>query len=151
MKIYLGANVKLVIVKKIPEIIPADKSVRLNFYILAASYVLLLLLIEPIISYLLLFDVNQSNLSLINELSEKKERLTYIAYGSLRMLPLLVFAWFGYRILSSAQLPPARMKLPFAVPLKKGKDAKVIGLFLIGLSLLFIAQNISYMINQLMH
>ena len=131
--------------KKIPEIIPADKSIRLNFYILAASYVLLLLLIEPIISYLLLFDVNQLNLSLINELSEKKERLT------LRMLPLLVFAWFGYRILSSAKLPPARMKLPFAVPLKKGKDAKVIGLFIIGLSLLFVAQNISYTTNQLMH
>jgi len=135
--------------KKPPEIIPADQGIKLNFYIFVAGYILLLLLLEPIIDYFLLFDVNDSNLMLINEVNQKKMALTSIAYGMLRMFPLLLVAWFGYRILSSAQLPPARMKLPFAVPLQRGRNAKVLGLFIISLSLLFIAQNIVYVTRQI--
>lgn len=135
--------------KKPPEIVPANQSIKLNFYIFVASYILLLFLLEPIIDYLLLFDVNDSNLMLIDEMNQKKKVLTSIAYGMLRMFPILLAAWFGYRILSSAQLPPARMKLPFAVALQRGRNAKVLGLFIIGLSLLFIAQNIVYVTRQL--
>lgn len=135
--------------KKPPEIIPADQSIKFNFYIFVAVYILLLLLLEPVIDYFLLFDVNDSNLMLINESNQKKMMLTSIAYGMLRMFPLLLVAWFGYRILSSAQLPPARMKLPFAVPLQRGRNAKVLGLFIISISLLFIAQNIVYVTRQI--
>ena len=135
--------------KKLPEIVPANQSIKLNYYIFVAVYILLLFLLEPVIDYFLLFDVNDSNLMLINEANQKKTVLTSIAYGMLRMFPLLLVAWFGYRILSSAQLPPARMKLPFAVPLQRGRNAKVIGLFIISLSLLFIAQNIVYVTRQI--
>lgn len=135
--------------KKPPEIIPANQSIKLNFYIFVAAYILLLLLLEPVIDYFLLFDVKDSNLMLINEANQMKMAITPIAYGMLRMFPLLLVAWFGYRILSSAQLPPARMRLPFAVPLQRGRNAKVLGLFIISLSLLFIAQNIVYVTRQI--
>ena len=135
--------------KKLPEIVPGDQSIKLNFYILIAVYILLLFLLEPIINYFLLFNVNSSNLELINELTQKKKILSVVAYGTLRLIPVLLFAWFGYRILSSAKLPPARMLLPFSVPAQKGRNAKVIGLFIISLSLLFIAQNIAYVAKQL--
>lgn len=135
--------------KKPNEIVPANQSIKLNFYIFAASYILLLFLLEPVINYFLSFDINDSNLMLINEMNQKKTALTAIAYGMLRMFPLLLVAWFGYRVLSSARLPPARMKLPFAVPSQRGRNAKVLGLFIISLSLLFIAQNIVYVTRQL--
>ena len=96
-----------------------------------------------------MFDINQSNLELIKELNGKKYFLTYMAYGILQLLPMMIFAWFGYRTLSSAQLPPARMELPFAVPLQKGRNAKIIGISIMGFSLLFMAQNIVYVIKQL--
>lgn len=135
--------------KKPPEIIPADQSIKLNFYIFIAAYILLLLLLEPVIDYFLLFDVKDSNLMLINKADQMKMAITPIAYGMLRMFPLLLAAWFGYRILSSAQLPPARMRLPFAVPLQRGRSAKVLGLSIISLSLLFVAQNIVYVTRQI--
>lgn len=106
--------------KKQAEIVPANKSLKINFYILIASYILLLILLEPIIDYFLLFDVNSSNLMLINELSQKKIILSNTAYGTLRMLPMLWLVWFGYRVLSSARLPPARMSLPLLFHCKKG-------------------------------
>lgn len=135
--------------RKPSKIIPANKSLKITFQIIIAIYILLLLLLEPIINYFLLFNINDQNVALINDLNEKKSFLTHIAYGMLRLLPMLVLAWFGYRILSSAKLPPARMVLPFAVPEQKGRNAKVIGLFIISLALLFIAQNIAYVTKEL--
>ena len=134
--------------RKLPKIISANKSLKINFYIAIACYILLLLLLEPIISYLLLFDINQSNLVLINALNEKKSFLTYIAYGILRLFPMMILAWFGYRVLSSAQLPPAKMGLPFAVPLQKGRNAKIIGISIMAFALLFMAQNVAYVVKH---
>jgi len=135
--------------KKLPKIIPANKDLRINFYIVLAFYILMLILLEPMIDYLLLFDVNKTNIELVTRLNEKKYFLMHIVYGLLRLLPMMVLAWFGYRILSSAQLPPARMELPFAVPEKKGRSAKLIGFSIISLALLFLAQNIVYMTQQI--
>ena len=135
--------------RKLPKIIPANKTLRLNFYLALASYILMLLILEPVIDYFLLFDVNKSNLELIHKLNERKVLLINIIYGALRLLPMMILIWFGYRILSSAQLPPARMELPFAVPAQKGRSAKVIGIFIISLALLFMAQNIVYMSQQI--
>ena len=137
--------------KKPPEIIPANQHLKINFYIFIAFYILLLIFIEPIIDYFLSLDVNNSNVLYINELNQKKKFLSLMSYGLLGLLPMLLLAWFGYRILSSAKLPPARMELPFAVPLQKGRNAKIIGLFIISLALLFTAQNIAYMTKQLLN
>ena len=135
--------------KKLPEIVPGDKNIRLNLYIFTAIYLLLLISLESVIDYFLMFNVNNTNLAMVNELIQKKKVLTIISYGTLRMVPMLLLIWFGYRIISSARLPPARMLLPFSVPKQKGRNAKVTGLVIISLSLLFIAQNITYTLQQL--
>lgn len=135
--------------KKLPEIVPGDKNSRLNLYIFTAIYLLLLISLESVIDYFLMFNVNSANLAMVNELVQKKKVLTIISYGILRMVPMLLLIWFGYRIISSARLPPARMLLPFSVPKQEGRNAKVTGLVIISLALLFIAQNITYTLQQL--
>lgn len=137
--------------KKRVEIIPADHDVQLNFYIITASYILLLISIEPITDYFLMININGMNLSMINVINEKKKFITHTAYGMLRMLPMLLLAWFAYRVIASARLPPAQMKLPFSLPLKTGRTAKIVGLCLMTLSLLFIAQGIVYTVQALVH
>jgi hypothetical protein len=135
--------------KKLPEIVPGDKNSRLNLYIFTAIYLLLLISLESVIDYFLMFNINSANLDMVNELVQKKKVLTIISYGILRMVPMLLLIWFGYRIISSARLPPARMLLPFSVPKQEGRNAKVTGLVIISLALLFIAQNITYTLQQL--
>ena len=135
--------------KKLPEIVPADHNVKINFYIVLAIYILLLVSLESIIDYFLLININGSNIPIIEEIDKKKKVIVHTAYGMLRILPMLLLGWFGYRILSSAKLPPARMNLPFAVPLQSGRKAKIIGFVLMSLSLLFIAQGMAYTIQQL--
>ena len=76
--------------KKRVEIIPADHDVQLNFYIITASYILLLISIEPITDYFLMININGMNLSMINVINEKKKFITHTAYGMLRMLPMLL-------------------------------------------------------------
>lgn len=134
---------------KKPEIIPADKSKKLDFYLFIAVYCLLLIFIEPVINYLLTLNVSSTDIAMINKVNDKKIVLSQIAYGLLRMIPIFWLAWLGYRIVSSARLPPARMTLPFAVPCLQGHAAKKTGLIIIAIASLIMAQNIVFTIKQL--
>jgi hypothetical protein len=128
--------------KKPHEMIPGDKIVRLNFYLVAALYFLILVFLEPIIDFVLMLGVNNSDPQSIINMNQNKVLVSNMAVTVMQVIPMLFIAWFGYRILASARLPPARMKLPFTVPLIKGKNARMIGLLLITLALFLISQDL---------
>ncbi|MDH5179454.1 MAG: hypothetical protein OEZ39_02140 [Gammaproteobacteria bacterium] len=121
-----------------PELIPGDKAVRQHLLIMLALYILLLIQLEPIIDWLLLLPfLNPDPLDLVS-LNQRKLEAAAVTYALARVIPVSLFFWLGYRIVTSARLPPARMKFPFTVPLIKGKQAKMFGLLLITISLILI-------------
>ena len=75
-------------------------------------------------------------------MNQNKIVMTHVVITVLHVLPMLMLGWLGYRVLTSARLPPARMKLPFTVPLIKGKNARFIGILLMMTSLFLIAQDL---------
>lgn len=132
--------------KKPPEIVPGDKETRWRVLMALAVYLLWLLWLEPLIDLLLTATVADP-LNVAN-LNQAKVRIAGMAYSLSRMLPILLFLWIGYRVISSASLPPARMKFPFAVVRIKGRNAKMFGLLCIGISLLVLA-NEAYIVATL--
>ena len=123
--------------KKPPEIVPGDKDMRWHVLIASAGYILWLLWLEPLIDLLLTATVSDP-LNVIN-LNRAKIKIAGMAYSLSRMLPILLFLWIGYRIITSASLPPAKMKFPFTVVRIKGRNAKMFGLLCVGISLLVLA------------
>jgi len=128
--------------KKPPELVPGDKNVRLNFYLLLAVYILLIVSAEFLIDFVLQLGVDVRDPQSITLMNQHKIVMTQVVITVLHILPMLMVAWLGYRILTSAKLPPARMKLPFAVPLVKGKHARLIGILLMIFSLFLVAQDL---------
>lgn len=124
--------------KKPPEIVSGDKSIRLNFYLSLAIYILIIVSVESLIDFVLQFSVDSRDPQSILLMNHNKIEITKVVVATLYIAPLLLITWLGYRIITSAKLPPARMKLPFSVPLVQGKKAKLIGLFLMIFSLFFI-------------
>ena len=128
--------------KKPPELVPGDKNVRLNFYLLLAVYILLIVSAEFLIDFVLQLGVDVRDPQSITLMNQHKIVMTQVVITVLHILPMLMVAWLGYRILTSAKLPPARMKLPFTVPLVKGKHARLIGILLMIFSLFLVAQDL---------
>lgn len=118
-----------------PEIIPGDRQARQNWFIIAACYILFLIWLEPLIDFLLGFDPMAADPFSMAGLNEKKRQVASVAYTAVRCLPIGLLFWLGYRILASARIPPARMKLPFTVVVVKGRQARLYGLLLVGVSL----------------
>ena len=121
---------------------PGDKNVRLNFYLFLAAYILIIVSAESLIDYVLLLGVDSRDPQSIILMNQNKIIITTMVITAIHILPMLMLAWLGYRILTSAKLPPARMKLPFAVPLIKGKNARLIGILLLVSSFFFISQDL---------
>lgn len=123
--------------KKRPEIVPGDKELRWQVLLALGLYILWLLWLQPLIDWLLLQVVaDPLNVTHLNQL---KIRVAGLAFSMSRMLPTLLFLWIGYRVVTSASLPPAKMRFPFTVLRIKGRTAKMFGLLLITISLLVIA------------
>lgn len=137
-----GDNVDIVIMKGPHEMVPGDKNIRLNFYLFSAMYVLLIISLEPLVDFVLLMGVDKRDIQAILAMNQNKVVITSMVFTIAHALPLSLIAWMGYRILTSAKLPPARMKLPFTVPALKGKNARMIGILLITLALLLISQDL---------
>lgn len=121
-----------------PEIIPGDKRIRQNLVIIIAVYILLLVWLEPLIDFLLSFDPLSADPLAMASLNQKKMQYAAVAYAAVRSVPIGLFFWLGYRIVASASLPPARMKFPFTVQRIKGRQARLFGLLLMGVSLFLI-------------
>ena len=81
----------------------------------------------------------------VKNMNEQKIIISNMVFSVIRVLPMFVIAWLGYRVMSSARIPPARMKFPFTVPLVKGKTAKMIGILLLTVAFLQISQDLVYL------
>jgi len=113
-----------------PEIIEGDAELRLNLFILAALYVLVGLLINPLIDWLLSQGVASDPASL-QEAARRKAFVATIVHASWRAVPVLLIFWFAFRIYASARLPPGGMKrFPFSVVCIRGRTAKMFALVL---------------------
>ena len=135
--------------KKPLEIVPGDKSVRLNFYLFLAIYILIIISAESLIDFVLPLGVDVRNPESIILMNQNKVVITNVVITAMYILPMMMIAWLGYRVLTSAKLPPARMKLPFAVPLVKGKKARLVGIILMSISFYVLSHAIVVMLQKI--
>ena len=137
--------------KKPIEIVQGDKSLRLNLYIIIASYLLIVILIEPAINFLLLSLFEQKSPASIDQINQLKLVVSTLMYVVLGLIPALFGSWFGYRIVASSKLPPVLLSgkshFPFTVVVIKGKPAKMFGVLIIIISLVLIFQLFLYLIK----
>lgn len=130
------------------EIIEGDKALRLNVYIVVASYLLLIVLIEPVIDFLLPFFFEQKSYAIVEQLNQLKLITSTLIYTVLGIIPAVFTAWFGYRIVASSKLPPVllsgKTRFPFTVVVIKGRAAKMFGVLIIIVSLVLIFQLVLY-------
>ena len=140
--------------KKPVEIIEGDKSLRLNLYIIVASYFLLVILIEPAIDFLLPVFFEQKSYAVLDQLNRLKLISSTLIYVVLGVLPASFIAWFGYRIVASSKLPPVLLSgkthFPFTVVVIKGRVAKMFGVLIIIISLVLIFQLVLYAAKALL-
>lgn len=126
------------------EVIQGDKSLRLNVYLITASYLLIVLLIEPAIDFFILSFFEQKNPSSIELINQLKLVVSTLIYVSLGFIPAFFASWFGYRIVASSKLPPVLLSgktcFPFTVVVIKGRPAKMFGVLIIIVSLVLILQ-----------
>ena len=134
--------------RKPVEIIEGDKTLRLNVYIIAASYLLLIILIEPVIDFLLPVFFEQKSYAIVEQLNQLKIITSTLIYTVLGILPAIFTAWFGYRIVASSKLPlvllSGKTRFPFTVVVIKGRAAKMFGVLIIIVSLVLIFQLVLY-------
>ncbi|MDH5395129.1 MAG: hypothetical protein OEW97_02565 [Gammaproteobacteria bacterium] len=140
--------------RKPVEIIQGEKSLRLNIYLVIASYLLLLQFIEPMIDFVLLHSFEQKSIAVVDYLDHLKRIVSIIVYTLMGCVPALFFAWYGYRIVASSKLPPVllsgKTRFPFTVIVIKGKAAKMFGVLIIIVSLVLIFQLLLNLVSTLM-
>ena len=139
--------------KKPVEIIHGDKSLRLNFYVIVVSYILLIILIEPLIDFILLSIFEQKNPAFIEQLNKLKLILSTLIYTAVGLIPAFYASWFGYRIVASSKLPPVllsgKKNFPFTVAVIRGKPAKMFGVLIIIVALVLIFQLFLHLVKVL--
>lgn len=136
------------------EIIKGDKSLRLNLYIIVASYLLIVILIEPAIDFLLLAFFEQKSPASIDQINQIKLIVSTLIYVLLGLIPASFASWFGYRVVASSKLPPVLLSgktySPFTVVVIKGRPAKMFGVLIIIISLVLIFQLFLYLVKVLL-
>lgn len=139
--------------RKPVEIIQGEKSLRLNIYLAIATYLLLLILIEPMIDFVLMLSFEQKSVALVDYLDYLKRIVSVIVYTLMGCVPAMFTAWYGYRIIASSKLPPVllsgKTRFPFTVIVIKGKVAKMFGVLIIIVSLVLIFQLLLNLISTL--
>jgi hypothetical protein len=133
--------------EKEPEIEHGDKSLRLNLALFIAGYFLLAVVLQPLIDFLLVPDPAAANPYQVMELADDKKQLTGYIYSLWRMLPILFFLWYGWRIIASLRMPPAGMRSPFTVRVLRGKQARMFGMLLILVALLLLYRELLTLIR----
>lgn len=133
--------------EKEPEIEYGDKSLRLNLALVVAGYFLLAVALQPLIDFLLVPDPAAANPYQVMELADEKKQLTGYIYSVWRMLPILFFLWYGWRIIASLRMPPAGTRSPFTVRVVKGKQARMFGMLLILVALLLLYRELLTLIR----
>ena len=135
------------------EIIHGDKSLRLNLYVIVASYILLIILIEPLVDFILLSIFEEKNPAFIEQLNKLKLIVSTLIYTAVGLIPAFYASWFGYRIVASSKLPPVMLsgktRFPFTVAVIKGKTAKMFGVLIIIVALVLIFQLLLHTVKVL--
>lgn len=130
--------------RKPVEIIEGDKSLRLNLYIIVASYLLIIILIEPVLDFFLFTFFEQGSILHLEKINKIKLVASTLLYSVAGFIPASYASWFGYRIVASAKLPPVlssnKTRFPFTVIVIKGRHAKMFGVLIIIVSLVLIFQ-----------
>lgn len=130
-----------------PEFEHGDKTLRLNLALVVAGYFLVAVLLQPLIDFLLVPDPGTANPYQVMELADEKRKLTGYVYSLWRMLPILFFLWYGWRIIASLRVPPAGTRAPFTVRVLKGKHARMFGMLLILVALLLLYRELLSLIQ----
>ena len=137
--------------KKTVEIIEGDKSLRLNLYLVVASFLLLIISVEPVIDFILLSLFEQNAAVLIEHINKIKLVVSTLIYTLIGLIPAFYASWFGYRVVASSKLPPVllsgKTRFPFTVVVIKGKHAKMFGILIIIVSLVLIGQLFLYAVK----
>ena len=137
--------------RKPVEIIQGEKSLRLNLYLIIASYLLLIISVEPVIDFFLLSFFEEKNIGYIDQINKVKLVVSTIIYTVIGVIPAIFAMWFGYRIVASSKLPPVllsgKTRFPFTVVAIKGRTAKMFGVLTIVISLVLIFQLLLYLIK----
>ena len=137
--------------RKPVEIIKGEKSLRLNLYLVIASYFLLIILVEPAIDFFLLSFFEEKNIGYIEQLNKVKLVVSTIIYTVIGIIPVFFAMWYGYRIVASSKIPPVllsgKTRFPFTVVVIKGRTAKMFGILIIVISLVLIFQLLLYLIK----
>ena len=130
--------------RKPVEIIEGDKSLRLNLYIIVATFLLLVISVEPVIDFVLLSLFEQNTPVLIEYINKIKLVASTLIYTVIGLIPAFYASWFGYRVIASSKLPPVllsgKTRFPFTVVVIKGKPAKMFGVLIIVVSMILIIQ-----------
>ncbi|TDX98123.1 hypothetical protein [Thiohalophilus thiocyanatoxydans] len=121
-----------------PEFEYGDRSLRLNLALIVGIYFLIAIGLQPLIDFLLVPDPEAADPYRVMALAEEKQKLTGYVYSIWRMLPILFFLWYGWRIIASLRVPPAGTRSPFTVRIIKGKPARMFGMLLILVALLLL-------------
>ena len=139
--------------RKPVEIVEGDKSLRLNFYISVATFLLLIISVEPVIDFILLSIFDKNTSALIEHINKIKLVVSTLIYTIIGLIPAFYASWFGYRVVASSKLPPVllsgKTRFPFTVVVIKGKHAKMFGVLIIVVSVVLIAQLFLYAIKVL--
>lgn len=139
--------------RKPVEIIEGDKSLRLNLYIIVASFILLAILVEPAIDFILLSFFQQNTPALLEHINKVKLVASTLIYSVIGLIPAFYASWFGYRVIASSKLPPVllsgKTRFPFTVVVIKGKPAKMFGVLIIVVSVVLIIQLFLYALKVL--
>ena len=137
--------------RKPVEIVEGDKSLRLNFYISVATFLLLIISVEPVIDFILLSIFDKNTPALIEYINKIKLVVSTLIYTVIGLIPAFYASWFGYRVVASSKLPPVllsgKTRFPFTVVVIKGKHAKMFGVLIIVVSVVLIAQLFLYAIK----
>lgn len=137
--------------RKPVEIVQGEKSLRLNLYIVVASYFLLIILIDPAIDFFLLSFFEQKDPTAIELMNRLKLIVSTLIYTAVGLIPAFFASWFGYRVVASSKLPPVLLsgqtRFPFTVMVIKGKHAKMFGVLIIIISLVLIFQLLLYAVK----
>lgn len=139
--------------RKPVEIIEGDKSLRLNVYIVIASFILLTISVEPLIDFVLLSFYEQNTPVFLEHINKVKLTVSTIIYSVIGLIPAFYASWFGYRVIASSKLPPVllsgKTRFPFTVVVIKGRSAKMFGILIIVVSLILILQLFLFAIKVL--
>ena len=141
--------------RKSLEIIKGEKSLRLNLYLIVASYLMLFVVVEPTIDFLLLSLFDQKNPVMLEQINDLKLISSSLIYSLLGIFPSAFMAWFGYRVVASAKLPPVllsgKTRFPFTVIVIKGRVAKMFGVLIIITALVLIFQLLLHLFKVFFH